>query len=168
MLKFVPNFFKYIKNVFENISNILFPPVCGICGKLGESICEKCYKNLKKFEIKKQHKDLFFVYRYEGIIRELLIKYKFGDRPYLYKLFSESLIKNKKVCNFLKSYDIIFAVPLHKKRQRERGYNQAEIIANELAKSLNKSYGINQKILMKTKILNLKVLKEKRTDLKVF
>ena len=51
MLKFVPNFFIYIKNVFENISNILFPPVCGICGKLDSNwICEKCQKRILKFE----------------------------------------------------------------------------------------------------------------------
>ena len=47
------------------------------------------------------------------------------------------------------SYDIIGAVPIHKKRKDERGYNQSELIAKELAKSIpNLEY---KKILTKTK-----------------
>ncbi len=32
--------------------------------------------------------------------------------------------------------DVLIPVPLHRKRQRKRGYNQAEIIARELGKRL--------------------------------
>ena len=34
------------------------------------------------------------------------------------------------------SYDIISAVPIHKKRKKERGYNQSELIAREIAKNI--------------------------------
>ena len=47
------------------------------------------------------------------------------------------LLKNKKLCKFLKSYDIILSVPLHNKRLKERGYNQSKLIAEELAKEYN-------------------------------
>ena len=47
------------------------------------------------------------------------------------------------------SYDIIGAVPIHKKRMKERGYNQSELIAKEIAKNIpNIKYG---KVLKKTK-----------------
>ena len=47
------------------------------------------------------------------------------------------------------SYDIICAVPIHKKRKAERGYNQSELIARELAKSIpNIKY---KNLLIKTK-----------------
>lgn len=36
--------------------------------------------------------------------------------------------------------DIVTAVPLHPKRQRERGYNQAELVAKQLALRLGKPY----------------------------
>ena len=46
-------------------------------------------------------------------------------------------------------YDIIGAVPIHKKRINERGYNQSELIAREIAKSIpNLEY---KKILIKIK-----------------
>lgn len=139
--------------VLEKILEIFFPTKCGICGKLGKNICENCYNNLKKYEIIKQHNDIYFVYRYEDIIRELLIKYKFNGNAYLYKTFSECLLKNKKVCKFLKSYDIILSVPLHKKRQRERGYNQSTLIAKELAKGINNQIEIyNSKNMLHKKL----------------
>ena len=47
------------------------------------------------------------------------------------------LLKNKKLCQFIKSYDIILSVPLHKKRLKERGYNQSQLIARELVKEYN-------------------------------
>lgn len=142
--------------VLEKILEIFFPTKCGICGKLGKNICENCYNNLKKYEITEQHNDIYFVYRYEDIIRELLIKYKFNGSAYLYKTFSECLLKNKKVCKFLKSYDIILSVPLHKKRQRERGYNQSTLIAKELAKGINNQIEIYSSKNMLHKKLEIK------------
>ena len=138
-------------NFFENILNLIFPIQCGMCGKLGRYICDDCYNKLKNFEIKEQHENIFFVYQYEGIIRELIIKYKFNDKAYLYKTFAESLLKNKKLCNFVKCYDIITSVPLHKKRFNERGYNQSDLIAREFAKNLT-----NVKTLDKLSLLYIK------------
>ena len=126
----------------------IFPPNCGVCGKLGEGyLCEKCEKELGKYEIdliqnlieedsyrliKKLH-----VFKYEELIRKLIIQYKFDDKSYLYKTFCKFIVKNEKVFDFIKSYDIIVPVPIHKKRMRERGYNQSELIARKLAKTAN-------------------------------
>ncbi len=46
-------------------------------------------------------------------------------------------MKNKKIFDFIESYDIIIPVPIHKKRMKERGYNQSELIAQELSKMAN-------------------------------
>ena len=81
------------------------------------------------------------MFRYEGELREVFLKYKFRDKSYLREFFADSIsrlitesnsnsknnkISNKKVYNFLNQYDIITPVPLHSKRKLERGYNQAE------------------------------------------
>ena len=133
----------------ERLLNVIFPIQCGICGKLENSICDKCYNDLKKYEIRNQYEDLFFAYKYEGLIRNLIINYKFNDKSYLYKTFSEILLKNKNLCKFLKSYDIIIPVPLHKKRLQERGYNQSGLIAKEIAKKTGLIYYKN--VLIKNK-----------------
>ena len=41
----------------------------------------------------------------------------------------------KKYVKLFGSYDIIGAVPIHKKREKDRGYNQSELIAKEIAKN---------------------------------
>ena len=59
-------------------------------------------------------------------------------------------MKNEKVCRFLKNYDIIISVPMTKKKIAQRGYNQAELIAKQIAiNSPNLTYLKN--ILIKQK-----------------
>ena len=90
-----------------------------------------------------------FIYKYQDIIRNLLINYKFYDASYLANSFAYLIKNNKKIYSILKSYDIIIPVPIHKKRMKERGYNQSELIAKELARIAQiKCY---KDILIKTK-----------------
>ena len=58
--------------------------------------------------------------------------------------FEKIFINNQKICDNLKSYDIIVSVPMHNKKKRERGYNQTEIIAKQLSKDIEKQ-GTNLK-----------------------
>ncbi len=78
-----------------------------------------------------------YIFRYEGIIRNKIIEYKFEDKGYLYKMFAKIILSDKKTCNFIKKYDVIIPVPISKKRKKKRGYNQSELVANELAQKLN-------------------------------
>lgn len=74
--------------------------------------------------------------KYEGIVREKIIQYKFNEQAYLYKTFAKFILNNKKICSFLKSYDIIMPVPINRKKYKQRGYNQTELITKEIAKEL--------------------------------
>ena len=146
---------------FEKILEYIFLPTCGVCGKLGEGyLCERCKNELSKYRIlERENSDILVnlenkftvdinnpeisnfssriekihIFEYKEIIRKLILQYKFNDKSYLYKTFSEFIVKNKKAFDFIKSYDIIIPVPIHKIRMRERGYNQSELIAKELA-----------------------------------
>ena len=152
----------------EKALEYIFLPSCGICGKLGEGyLCKKCGKDLEKYLINAKEKVLidlmendfnkdinydiinkFHIFRYEDVIRKLIIQYKFNDKSYLYKMFCEFILKDKKAFDFIKSYDIIIPVPIHKKRMKKRGYNQSELIVKELAKRVKIESGI--KVLVKT------------------
>lgn len=83
------------------------------------------------------------------MIRKFLIHYKFNDQSYLYLTIVNFLLKNKKIFEILKSYDTIIPVPISKKRRKERGYNQSELIAREIAKRTQITY--NNQCLFKTK-----------------
>ena len=131
--------------------------MCAFCSKIDKNyLCEKCRNSLEKLE--KMHIDKYknkyfnehiYLFKYENFIREKILAYKFNDKPYYYKTFVKIFITNKKMCDILKTYDIIIPVPIHNKRRKERGYNQTELIAKELSKNFNNLKYMN--ILTKNK-----------------
>lgn len=160
-------------NILEQVLNLIYPPVCGICGKINSNyICKECINEIDKIRYNNidEYSDSFFhkhysAFKYEGIIRKMLIEYKFYEKSYLYKTLEKILINNKNICEFIKAYDIIIPVPIHKNRKKERGYNQSSLIIKEFSKELSKTYEINlefnSKILFKTKNTNKQSLLNK-------
>ena len=141
--------------------DIFFPQVCAICGKLNENgLCVKCVKILEtfaEFEVieeeahleNKNFQNFMYVFHYEGVIRKLILDYKFHEKSYIYVGFVNFILKNKKIFEKLKSYDTIIRVPISKKRMKERGYNQSLLIAKKLSKALN--INLQENCLVKTK-----------------
>ena len=132
-----------IEKILNSFLNLLYPNVCCFCDKICDDyICPKCkikLNKIAKFKTNKYNNKYFrkhiYLFKYEGIIKDTLIKYKFREKNYKYKGFVNFLLKNKKICEILKSYDIIIPVPIHHKRMKKRGYNQSELIARNIARS---------------------------------
>ena len=130
-----------LSSFINNALNLIFPNVCGICNKLcNDDLCKKCeieFNKIAKIKIDNYSDKYFrkhlYIFKYEGIIKERLINFKFNEKIYIYKSFINFFIKNKKICRFLKSYDIIIPVPIHNKRKLERGYNQSALFARSIA-----------------------------------
>ena len=149
--------------IFEKVLNLFFPIKCGVCGKIGLPICKECEERLKPYEINLVQKDKFFIYKYQDIIRNLLLNYKFNDASYLANSFAYLIKNNKKIYSILKNYDIIIPVPLHKKRMNERGYNQTELIAKKLGIPVETNCLIKAKNI---KPQSTKTAKERQIDIK--
>lgn len=127
--------------MIQKILRIFFPTSCTMCGKICEQwICPKCYtllkKNLKPSSINEKDYILYFLSFYEGMIRNLLLSFKFKEKAYIGNLFVELLTKNRKFIEKIKEYDCIISVPMYKKNKINRGYNQTEVIADKLEKIL--------------------------------
>ena len=131
-------------NILNKVLDLIYPQVCGICGKINtKSLCNKCEINLKKYlaiqidnynDFGTYYDKHIYFFQYEGIIRKLLINYKFNEKSYLYRSFVNFLLKQQKVFEIIKTYDIILPVPISKKRYNQRGYNQTELIVREISK----------------------------------
>ena len=140
--------------MIDMLLNFLFPPVCGICGKMDENwVCENCYNKLKiniiyNKAINKFYDEQIYLFKYKDI-RNLILRYKFNNQSYLNNTFANIILKNKKLCRKIKIYDIIIPVPMFYKKKKNRGYNQTELITSKIAKCL----GIytNNNILIKSK-----------------
>lgn len=80
---------------------------------------------------------MIYCFDYKSIVRKYMLQYKFFDKSYLADFFAYEILKNKKLYEILKSYDIIIPVPMDKIKKSNRGYNQTELIANIISKKEN-------------------------------
>ena len=97
-------------NIFELLLNLIYPNVCGFCGKLNEDcLCEDCYKELNKTLLYREKimqnryfERLIYLSKYYGAFRKSILSYKFSDRPYIYKSFAKLILKNKKISEIIR------------------------------------------------------------------
>lgn len=68
---------------------------------------------------------------YEGTLRELIHLYKYNRMRPLVKLLGDLLAR---ALPREQSFDAVVAVPLHWRRQWERGFNQSELLARSIAR----------------------------------
>ena len=146
--------------MINKIINLIYPQTCSICGKTHiNALCNKCKIKLKK-EFKFQKEDYkeqteknfvehYYFFKYQNVIRSQILSLKFHEKPYIYKTIASFLENNKKSFEKLKKYDIILIVPISNKRKKERGYNQSELLAKEIAKIISVK-------IEKNKILKIK------------
>lgn len=140
-------------HIIEYLLRFLFPPKCIFCGSLlpvdvKEEICSSCHKEapympdvfLSPEGEAAQHgcEKVICLFSYEGMVKELLTRYKFKDRPSYFRTLSSLLCE--KIIRMTKSggFDIIISVPLSYERELSRGYNQSRLISGRLAGELGK------------------------------
>ena len=155
--------------------NIIYPPICGICGRTANNgLCNKCEMMLSQkmmfgiddysLDCNKYFNKHIYIFSYKGIIRKLLLNYKFSEKPYLYEIFVKILKKNEKKCLFLKNYDIIIPVPISKKRKKQRGYNQSSLFARKISNFLKIEYQENYLVKIKDNKVQSLLKKEDRMN----
>jgi len=122
---------------WEKIENNL-PPFCISCGRrldklsTAKNICSRCLKYRFHFD------RAFSPCAYSGVIKKLIHEFKYSGKDYLGEPLGELMNK------FIKDYrlpieylDFIIPVPLHNSRLRQREFNQAQILSEQVAKEFN-------------------------------
>lgn len=146
------------------ILDILYPPRCPVChgvirGKgnlcdlcrkklpyIKEPKCKKCGKQIEKPEQEYCRDCMRFshsfdqgmaVFAYNDVMRRSIAMFKYHNRREYAKFYAEEMANS--CARFLKrcAPDVIVPVPVHKKKKRQRGFNQAELVAKELGKLLH-------------------------------
>ena len=162
--------------MLEIALNFFMSKKCYLCDKsiennINNTMCRKCFSKLKGLEkdyykIEKRENVLveyLFVLEYKDFIRKLILSYKFFNKSYLGKVFGEIIIKNKKICQKIKSYDIIIPIPMSKDGKKKRGYNQTEIISKFISQNIGIEY--NKNILLKSKNIKRQSLLDRKERL---
>ncbi|MFH1361317.1 MAG: ComF family protein, partial [bacterium] len=122
-----------MKKIFESALDLIFPPKCEVCKKPGrEHLCPECFAEIK---FMKPHMGIYSVAVYEGVLRQAIRRFKFNKRKKLAQPLGVLMVQYLSQTPLeMKELDLIIPVPLHKKRHQERGFNQAEHLANVVGK----------------------------------
>lgn len=110
---------------------------CAKCGRaLKDKVAEYC-QDCKAFGVSHIFDKGYALFTYDDSVRESIYRFKYGGRSAYAKVYGK-LLSDAYASAFKKvGADSVVAVPLHIKRKRDRGYNQAELVAKEFAKNAN-------------------------------
>lgn len=75
----------------------------------------------------------FFFYRKGSDFRQILHQLKYGGQKEIGAIMGRYMASELTVSGFFEGIDVIIPVPLHKRKQRIRGYNQSEWIARGIS-----------------------------------
>ena len=140
---------KILNCIFETIADFLYPPKCPVCEKYIEErskiLCEECTKKILAVGIfhdkRPPLKKIWRLTRYKegtrGMIRDLKFNDKLNQLNAIKMILNKAVTASPELIKFLKMIDISTAVPLHIKREKERGFNQVELIFNDWLKMQN-------------------------------
>jgi ComF family protein len=150
-------------DLLQSAVSLLYPPVCTVCGRsirASEYLCDQCetkavrivapfcQKCSEPFEgsitgaftcANCAHRAIYFdaavaAYRGRGIVRHIIHEFKYARQIHLRHLVARWLcaaLDDERLCG--RRFDVIVPVPLHPARQRERGFNQASLLAELLS-----------------------------------
>lgn len=112
------------------------------CIKCGKTIINQAIEEIKVEQLLEGcsaclNKNYYFdkaigCIEYDELSKKIVFGFKYNSKTFMAQYIA-NIIKDKLECENIK-YDYILYVPLHKNRERKRGFNQSEIIANNLGK----------------------------------
>ena len=149
--------FGALQTAINSSFNLLFPVLCPACNEPmtspKNSLCLQCELDLprtnhftlqnniffKEFELGQtfQSASALFYFNRKTKVQHLIHQFKYHNKPELAVSMGELLGIEIKKCAHLQNVKAIIPVPMHPKKLRERGYNQAELIAKGMANILN-------------------------------
>lgn len=126
------------------LRELLFPPRCIFCRDVLESdrgICQRCDMEIPRCGAVRTAGEFFSEciapFYYEGAVRSAILRFKFsGKRGYavaLARRMAEEIDQH-----YRGRFDVIVWAPVSARRLRERGYDQAGLLAERVSEILDK------------------------------
>lgn len=153
-----------IRALGESFLNIIYPPLCLLCERNLEGerlLCIRCRHSLVHEEtiscgrcgapeysgdgcdrscicrnLPEELMRVRSVARYEGTVRDLIHMFKFAGYRGLHSIMADIMMETGRSMISRDRDPIVMGVPLHRARRRERGYDQAAVLAKAVAEGL--------------------------------
>jgi ComF family protein len=120
----------------RNLLQVMPSPVCPVCRTPipdPDSSCTRCRKHVSI-------NWLYSLGMYHESWSHLIKAFKYTPRPDIGKFLAKMLADSLREFPHMKGIDSVCAVPIHRRKEAKRGFNQAEIIAHEVAQQLELKY----------------------------
>lgn len=114
--------------------------VCMHCGRpIGdeshEKVKEYCYDCLEKgYHLDSVISQAKSLYLYKGAIKKSMYRFKYSNKREYAVFFAQRAVAQYAGWMKKAGIDVIIPVPMYSGKQRKRGYNQAEVFAEQLSK----------------------------------
>jgi ComF family protein len=135
--------------------DVLLPPACAGCGRFANLVCEACRAT---FRPPSDPRDRFVTadagavigervilavaaFAYEGPLRKALQRMKYAGAARVAPALAESALPSLRTLLAISGPATLVPVPLHPSRERERGFNQAAVLADALSRGTNMRTG---------------------------
>ena len=142
--------------MLEDFLALIYPRNCVSCGnslyKHEDQVCNYCYTNLPKTNFHKQQRNpvdalfygrtplllasTFYLFTKKGSIQKILHAIKYKSNKELAVLVGKWYAEDLKTDAIISKANYIIPVPLHRKKYKQRGFNQSEEFAKGLSDGL--------------------------------
>lgn len=135
-----------MNRVLRYISAAFLPEHCPYCGKVvkaGAPACPDCEKDFPETSLLCYAKGGYpcaSAFIYDGIFAEAVKHFKFHHRTDYSEKLAEQIAKAVAERFSDIDFNFITCVPMHKKQQNLRGYNQSQLLAEKLSKAITIPY----------------------------
>jgi ComF family protein len=163
----------------KNLLNLFFPKLCYACQSFlndnEQHICTQCrhelpltnFNNLENNAVEKlfygrvpiKQATALLWFKKKSIVQQLLHNLKYKSHEDIGLFLGEWLGEELSEKKTYQSIEVVVPVPLHKLRQRKRGYNQVHTFAKAIADKLQVE--CNTSVLQKTKATETQVFKDR-------
>lgn len=130
------------QQVSRNILSLFLHPNCSLCGRSAEKIlCENCASQLEQCRLSqprfqgKGGVSVFAWGEYGGMVKRAIAQLKYEQAPELARPLGVYLGETWLALAPSSLKPIVVPIPLHPEKQKQRGYNQAELIARSFSQT---------------------------------
>ena len=151
------------KGLADALKNLVFPPVCVSCKKVGSLLCADCYGRIQWLSeplcpqcgrIVADSLSICYVCRKRPLpltkiraatlfadpVPQIIHNMKYNGYHALAEPLADLMVKAWTQWQF--NIDLVLSVPLHPDRQKKRGYNQSTLLTKHMCRQLSLPYDL--------------------------
>ncbi|MEN6520182.1 MAG: ComF family protein [Armatimonadota bacterium] len=148
---------RFLRDIWDGALDLIYPPKCLVCGEMQQKyFCDECLAGIAWIEppvcsfcgkpidekpcLECNEMDFAFdsarsVAAYDGTLKEAIHKFKYSGQRVLGPVLAALVVDHLRRRDQIRRVGCIIPVPIHPTRLRYRGFNQSEILAEEIGRA---------------------------------